>query len=147
TTSSPPSSEDARERMHNHSTPAPEASKGVSGRRSSTPPSRKDQRGCALAPVPLRACVPPKVTADSSPTEGAVTEIPEHLLRRSRERREAWGLSTGDGGPGAAPPAAPPSTEVQPAAAAATPAPAPAPAAAPAVVAPPPKPPPPYVQA
>jgi mono/diheme cytochrome c family protein len=79
-----------------------------------------------------------------------VTEIPEHLLRRSRERREALGLSTGDEG-AATPPAstsaaaATPSTEVAPAAAA-TPAPAPAPAA-PAVVAPPPKPPPPYVEA
>lgn len=80
-----------------------------------------------------------------------MTEIPEHLLKRSRERREALGLSTGEGGaaPAADAPAAAPSTEpstaVQPAAAA-TPAPARA-AAAPAVAAPPPKPPPEYVQA
>ncbi len=76
-----------------------------------------------------------------------MTEIPEHLLKRSRERREALGLSTGDSGAATPPPAAEatPSTDVAPAAAA-TPAPAPA-AAAPAVVAPPPKPPPPYVQA
>ena len=79
-----------------------------------------------------------------------MTEIPEHLLRRSRERREALGLSTGDEGAATPPPSTPaaaatPSTEVAPAAAA-TPAPAPAPAA-PAVVAPPPKPPPPYVEA
>jgi mono/diheme cytochrome c family protein len=58
-----------------------------------------------------------------------LTEIPEHLLRRSRERRAALGLG-GEGGeatdaPAAAEtPAAPAgsSTEVQPAAAAATPA-------------------------
>ncbi len=79
-----------------------------------------------------------------------MTEIPEHLLRRSRERREALGLSTGEEGAATPPPSTPaaaatPSTEVAPAAAA-TPAPAPAPAA-PAVVAPPPKPPPPYVEA
>ncbi len=81
-----------------------------------------------------------------------MTEIPEHLLRRSRERREALGLSSGDAG-ATPPPAAPAdsggaassSTAVEPVAAA-TPAPAPA-AAAPSVVAPPPKPPPPYVEA
>ena len=130
--------------MHNHSTPASEASKGVadagakaprkarSSRRSSTPLSAKRPQAIGCGPVPLRACVAPKVTADSppivrpddvpatGPAEGAVTEIPEHLLRRSRERREALGLSTGDAGAGAAPPAAP-STEVQPAAAAAIP--------------------------
>ena len=36
-----------------------------------------------------------------------MTEIPEHLLRRSRERREALGLGGGEGGEGAAPAAAP----------------------------------------
>ena len=64
-----------------------------------------------------------------------MTEVPEHLLRRSRERREALGLG-GDGGDGggagagggeeapAAAPAAPAaaSSEVEPQAAAATPA-------------------------
>jgi mono/diheme cytochrome c family protein len=59
-----------------------------------------------------------------------LTEIPEHLLRRSRERRAALGLG-GEGGDAGAPaaaeagapaPARPASTEVQPAAAAAAPA-------------------------
>jgi len=73
-----------------------------------------------------------------------VTEIPEHLLRRSRERRAALSGGGGDAGGGeAAPsPATPAATE---AAAAATPAPA-APAA-PAAPPPPPPPPKPYVQA
>ncbi len=76
-----------------------------------------------------------------------MTEVPEHLLRRSRERREALGLSTpsatGDAEPSAA---------VEPAGeAAAAPAPA-APAATPAVPAepappPPPVPVPPHIQA
>jgi mono/diheme cytochrome c family protein len=46
-----------------------------------------------------------------------LTEVPEYLLRRSRERREALGLSTGGGDapPGDAPP---PSSEPSPAAAA-----------------------------
>ena len=46
-----------------------------------------------------------------------MTEVPEYLLRRSRERREALGLSTGGGDapPGDAPP---PSSEPGPAAAA-----------------------------
>ncbi len=76
-----------------------------------------------------------------------MTEIPEHLLKRSRERARHWGCHRESRGAATPPPAAaaPPSTEVAPAAAA-TPAPAAA-AAAPAVVAPPPKPPPPYVQA
>ncbi|MBW8825641.1 MAG: cytochrome c [Acidobacteria bacterium] len=71
-----------------------------------------------------------------------MTEIPEHLLARSRERRAALGLG---GGEGAAPPAAASSSSgdagggaVAPVAAAAAPAP---------VEAPPPPPPPPYVQA
>ena len=34
-----------------------------------------------------------------------MTEVPEHLLRRSRERREALGLSAGGGGDDAPPPA------------------------------------------
>jgi mono/diheme cytochrome c family protein len=80
-----------------------------------------------------------------------MTEIPEHLLRRSRERREALGLSK----PGAAP--TPATTDeagavepAQPAAAAAAAAPAapaiPGPAPAPAPP-PPPRPDPPYVAA
>jgi mono/diheme cytochrome c family protein len=76
-----------------------------------------------------------------------VTEIPEHLLRRSRERREALGLAK----PGEAAPPAPASEAgaVEPAAAVpAAPETAPAPApAAPPPPPPPPKPDPPYVQA
>jgi len=77
-----------------------------------------------------------------------VTEIPEHLLRRSKERRSALGLggdASGEAGAGQAaegqdaPAAAAPSTQVAP-----TTAPAPAPVAA---AAPPPPPPPPYVVA
>jgi mono/diheme cytochrome c family protein len=68
-----------------------------------------------------------------------LTEIPEHLLQRSRERRAALGLGGGDAG--AATPAAPASesssTEVTPAAAAA---PTPAAAAEPEVEAPEPVP-------
>lgn len=74
-----------------------------------------------------------------------MTEIPEHLLARSRARREAAGLAT----PGEAAPLAATGGEVEPASSAApavvaarTPAPAPAPAP-PA----PPKPDPPYVKA
>lgn len=77
-----------------------------------------------------------------------MTEVPEHLLRRSRERREALGLATGEGG-GA--PAAPAEASPAPAAGgdegqpSAAPVPAAA-AAAPAVPAEPPKPQlPPYV--
>lgn len=73
-----------------------------------------------------------------------MTEIPEHLLARSRARREAAGLATpGD----AAAPAAAAGGEVE-VAAGTTPAPAPArtPAPAPAPP-PPPKPDPPYVRA
>jgi mono/diheme cytochrome c family protein len=78
-----------------------------------------------------------------------VTEVPEHLLKRSRDRRAALGLGGGgDGGggdeaPTAAPADEPASTVVAPAAATAA---APAAAATPAVVEPP-KPRPPYVQA
>ena len=65
-----------------------------------------------------------------------MTEVPEHLLRRSRERREALGLSTGDGGESPAPAASTPapaeggdapapSAAPVPAAAAAAPAPLP----------------------
>jgi mono/diheme cytochrome c family protein len=80
-----------------------------------------------------------------------VTEVPEHLLKRSRDRRSALGLGGGDGGDGgdAAPAAAAPADE--PAGAAVTPA---APTAAakqaaavPAEAAEPAKPVPPYVQA
>jgi mono/diheme cytochrome c family protein len=70
-----------------------------------------------------------------------VTEIPEHLLKRSRERREAAGLPT-EGGEAAA--TTPTPAAATPAKAAA--APAPAKAAAPAAP-PPPKPVPAYVQA
>jgi mono/diheme cytochrome c family protein len=79
-----------------------------------------------------------------------VTEIPEHLLRRSRERRAALGLPTeGGAAEGEAAPATPAAEgSSAPATAAAAPAPAPA-ARAPAVPAapPPPKPDPPYVAA
>ena len=76
-----------------------------------------------------------------------MTEIPEHLLRRSKERRAALGLPGGEGGDAAPPPAGEgeSSGEVTPtetapvAARAATPEPAAPP--------PPPPPPPPYVQA
>lgn len=62
-----------------------------------------------------------------------MTEIPEHLLKRSRDRRAALGLGGGDAGEGdSAAPAAAASSAVEPAAAA-TPAPA---AAAPAEVEP-----------
>jgi len=80
--------------------------------------------------------------------ESSVTEVPEHLLKRSRDRRAALGLGGGGGesGPAPAAPAETPSAEVEPAptAAAATPA-----AAAPAEVETkaPEKPLPPYVQA
>jgi mono/diheme cytochrome c family protein len=81
----------------------------------------------------------------------AVTEIPEHLLRRSRERREALGL-TKPGDAATPAPAAAESTAVEPAAAAAAEAPAarvpavPARAPAPAPP-PPPRPEPPHVAA
>ena len=75
-----------------------------------------------------------------------MTEVPEHLLKRSRDRRAALGLGGGDGGDAgggdAAPAAAAASTSVEPAA-----------AASPATVAPveaavvPPKPVPSYVRA
>ena len=80
-----------------------------------------------------------------------MTEVPEHLLKRSQDRRAALGLGGGDGGGGGddAPAAAAPtdapasSTEVAPAAATAAARPA---AATPAEVAPP-EPIPPYVEA
>jgi mono/diheme cytochrome c family protein len=72
-----------------------------------------------------------------------VTEIPEHLLKRSRERRDALGLSSGEAG--AAPEAvATPGAQAPVAATAATPAPiAPVEPAVPAA----PEPVPPYVEA
>ena len=80
-----------------------------------------------------------------------MTEVPEHLLRRSRERRAALGLGGGEGGPppgegeaAAAPEGASAAAPV-PAEGAAAPA-APTPAAPPAPPEPP-KPPPPYVAA
>jgi mono/diheme cytochrome c family protein len=77
-----------------------------------------------------------------------VTEVPEHLLRRSKERRAALGLPGGEDGGDAAPPSAE-SSQPSDAAPAET-APVAARAAVPAVPAappPPPPPPPPYVQA
>jgi mono/diheme cytochrome c family protein len=79
-----------------------------------------------------------------------VTEVPEHLLRRSRERRAALGLGGGEGGPPAGEGEEPAAPE-----GASTAAPVPAEAAAPAAPTPaappappePPKPPPPYVAA
>src|SRR5690606_14292045 len=53
-------------------------------------------------------------------SEEALTEVPEHLLKRSQDRRAALGLGGGGGDAGAAP-AASASTEVE-AAASATPA-------------------------
>jgi mono/diheme cytochrome c family protein len=75
---------------------------------------------------------------DRSPAEDVLTEIPEHLLQRSRERRAALGLGGGDAGQ-AAPAAASdtPGTEVTPAA---TAAPTPAAPVAPEVKAPEPLP-------
>jgi mono/diheme cytochrome c family protein len=82
-----------------------------------------------------------------------VTEIPEHLLRRSRERRAALGLPTEGGAEGAAsgeategtPATTPATTTPAPAPAATTPAGRAAPPAEPP--APPPRPDPPYVAA
>jgi mono/diheme cytochrome c family protein len=71
-----------------------------------------------------------------------MTEIPEHLLARSRARREAAGLATPAEGGAAAVPAT--GAEVTPVAAAVA---TPAAAAAPPPPPPPPKPDPPYVQA
>jgi mono/diheme cytochrome c family protein len=66
-----------------------------------------------------------------------MTEVPEHLLRRSRERREALGLSAGEGGEGAAPPPAEePAAAPAGASVPATTAPAPAPVAAAAAAVP-----------
>jgi mono/diheme cytochrome c family protein len=70
-----------------------------------------------------------------------MTEIPEHLLARSRARREAAGLASSSEASASPAPAA--GTDVEPAAATAA---TPAPAAAPPPP-PPPKPDPPYIQA
>ena len=78
-----------------------------------------------------------------------MTEVPEHLLRRSKERREALGLSSGDpasGDAGAAPAPAAASAAEPAAEAPAAAAPAPAAPVEPEPAAPAP-PPPPYVQA
>ena len=81
-----------------------------------------------------------------------VTEVPEHLLRRSRERREALGLATsggGDGGSGSAAPSSSTAVDVPASSAAPAPTAGPAPAAPPAAppdvpeYVPPPPPPPP----
>ena len=70
-----------------------------------------------------------------------MTEVPEHLLARSRARREAAGLATpSEGGATPAPSATSEAAAVEPAAAAPVPATAPPPP-------PPPKPDPPYIQA
>ena len=75
-----------------------------------------------------------------------MTEVPEHLLQRSRERRAALGLGGGDDASGS-PAEATSATPAPTAAATAAPAaPAPAPTA-PAAPPPPPPPPPPYVTA
>jgi mono/diheme cytochrome c family protein len=75
-----------------------------------------------------------------------LTEVPEHLLKRSRDRRSALGLGGGDSGASEAAPAAATSAAVEPAA---TAAPAPTAAAATPVEAAPAPPPfvPPYVEA
>ncbi|HSL58819.1 MAG TPA: c-type cytochrome [Acidimicrobiales bacterium] len=76
-----------------------------------------------------------------------MTEVPEHLLQRSRDRRAALGLGGGDAGAAATPAPAPAASgsAVEPAAAAT---PAPAAAATPAEVAPPaPEPVPHYIEA
>ena len=80
-----------------------------------------------------------------------MTEVPEHLLRRSRERRAALGLGGGEGGPppsegesAAAPEGASAAAPVRAEGAAAPAAPTPA---APPAPPEPPKPPPPYVAA
>jgi mono/diheme cytochrome c family protein len=70
-----------------------------------------------------------------------MTEIPEHLLARSRARREAAGLATPADAPASTPTAG---GEVAPVAAAVA---TPAAAAAPPAPPPPPKPDPPYIQA
>lgn len=81
-----------------------------------------------------------------------MTEIPEHLLKRSRERRAALGLEGGEtpasasGSPGQAPEAEGAASAPVPAAAAATPAPAPTAAVEEARAAPP-KPDPAYIRA
>ena len=78
----------------------------------------------------------------------AVTEIPEHLLKRSRERRAATGLpAEGGDAPAATTPATTPGTTPATTAPStpATPAPAPPTPAVPAAA--PPKPDPPYIQA
>ncbi len=79
-----------------------------------------------------------------------MTEIPEHLLRRSRERREALGLAQPGESPAPETPAGSAAVEVTgesaPAPAAAA-APVPAAAAAAPPPPPPPKPPPPYIEA
>lgn len=69
----------------------------------------------------FRSPTSPSITA----SEEALTEVPEHLLKRSQDRRAALGLGGGDAG-GSAAPAASASTEVA-AAASATPAAAAAP--------------------
>jgi mono/diheme cytochrome c family protein len=73
-----------------------------------------------------------------------VTEVPEHLLQRSRERRAALGLGGGDegGAPAAAAPAGQGASEAE---ASSAPVPAAAAAAPVAFEEPPPPPPPPYV--
>jgi mono/diheme cytochrome c family protein len=85
------------------------------------------------------------VTGRRTSAEAELTEIPEHLLKRSRERRAALGLG-GDAPEGAAESAAAPSEAPVPAAAAATPAPAPTAEVEQAKAAPPP-PEPAYIQA
>lgn len=74
-----------------------------------------------------------------------MTEIPEHLLKRSKERRAALGLPGGEGGSGDATPGG--ESDAPKAEVATTEAPAAAPATVEATPPPPPKPKPAYVQA
>jgi mono/diheme cytochrome c family protein len=76
-----------------------------------------------------------------------VTEIPEHLLRRSKERRAALGLPGGEGGDAAPPPAGDAAGSGEAAPAETAPVAARAARVEPAAPPPPPPPPPPYVQA
>jgi len=72
-------------------------------------PARRSRNGLLGGEPPAPHSVP------------GVTEIPEHLLQRSRERRAALGLGGGEGGPPATPPSGGESAPA-PAAADATPA-------------------------
>jgi mono/diheme cytochrome c family protein len=95
-----------------------------------------------IAPVaPLWPRGPEPSTDESDPDDPertSVTEIPEHLLKRSRDRRAALGLGGDDAGSGDAKPAATPATTAGAAPAAAAPSGPVQRAAAPSPAAPPP---------